>query len=317
MIYLAALTAVCLYVLSAAPKYELTVEQLSAAKVPELVSPRALLSMRCAMLATNLVAHADKWRRVTLPASLSTATVALARQLGYEELPLQLPPELVWLQPPKQHSSAPPSRFMLCIHPFEGVLDLLSELTSLLPLACLGFRLCSRQLVSCTSIAHLEQRYWKLIEDAGLWSGVEDADDGLEDRWHAHEDESRHPRPGLTSKMRCLLGISFGCRIAFSFAARLDKAGCLDVRVILIDGRVAEQPKLTCTINCLRSLGNDGRTASFGNAAAEESVVGRDHLTSVRCFLQPHFTRHETLIPEARAPDLGLRSACPVTSLRR
>ena len=40
-------------------------------------------------------AQADKWRSVTLPASLAASSVAMAKLLGYEELPLQLPPEMV------------------------------------------------------------------------------------------------------------------------------------------------------------------------------------------------------------------------------
>ena len=41
---------------------------------------------------------------------------------------------------------------------------------------------------------------------------------------------------------RHLLGHSFGCRIAFAFAGRFDKAGVADVRVVLMDGRIADQP---------------------------------------------------------------------------
>jgi hypothetical protein len=54
--------------------------------------------------------QADKWRTVTMPKALGSATVSLAHELGYDELPLALPRELVWLKPPKRHSSACPAQ---------------------------------------------------------------------------------------------------------------------------------------------------------------------------------------------------------------
>jgi len=64
-------------------------------------------------------------------------------------------------------------------------------------------------------MTHLEQRYWNLTKD--LWSSSSRA-------------------------CRRVMGDSFGCRIAFAFAARFGESGCFDVRVVLLDGRVASQP---------------------------------------------------------------------------
>ena len=85
--------------------------------------------------------QADKWKKVALPRALRPVTVALAHQLGYTEFPLWLPPELVWLRPPKLHSATPPRALLLCIHSGVGTLDLLEELASHLLLPSLGLRL--------------------------------------------------------------------------------------------------------------------------------------------------------------------------------
>lgn len=134
--------------------------------------------------------------------------------MGYNDFPLQLPQELVWLKAPKQHDSSPPHSRLLCFHPGTGAFNLLFELVASLPLPSLGLRLTSRSLQGCRSIAHLESIYWELVNEClPLWLG------------------------GPTTDRRLLLGHSFGCRIAFSFASRLDETGCTDVRVVLLDGR--------------------------------------------------------------------------------
>ena len=139
--------------------------------------------------------QADKWQKVTLPSRLRSGTIALAHELGYTAFPLQLPPELVWLKPPKRHAQDPPVRLLLCIHPGPGVLDPLFELTSHLDFASLGLRLTTRSLQNCTSVAHLEHRYWDMCaNEVQLWRGG-------------------------TSQARSVLGHSFGCRIAFAFAS--------------------------------------------------------------------------------------------------
>ena len=74
----------------------------------------------------------------------------------------------------------------------------------------------------------MEQRYWELCsEQVQLWRVDYCGDDGA--------DKDHHTR-------RHVLGHSFGCRIAFAFAGRFDKAGVADVRVVLMDGRIANQP---------------------------------------------------------------------------
>ena len=137
--------------------------------------------------------QADKWRTVTLPSRLRSATIALARELGFQKFPLQLPPELIWLNPPKRHLSAPPwvadeSGLLLCIHPGTGKLDLLTELTSHLSLPSLGLALTARSLQGCTSVAQLEKRYWTLCaEQVQLWkkscSGTSRAPFGGKSNW--------------------------------------------------------------------------------------------------------------------------------------
>ena len=134
--------------------------------------------------------------------------------MGYTDFPLQLPQELIWLKAPKWHDASPPHSRLLCFHPGPGVFESLLKLVSFLPLPSLGLRLTSRSLQGCHSIAHLEHIYWELMNDyIPLWLG------------------------GPTTDRRLLLGHSFGCRIAFSFALRLDETGCTDVRVVLLDGR--------------------------------------------------------------------------------
>ena len=157
--------------------------------------------------------QADKWKKITTPRSLRSATIVLAQQLGYQEFPLWLPPELVWLKPPL-HSSTPPRDLLLCLHSGIGDVDILRELVSHIRQPSIGLRLTSRSIRSCKSMAHLEQWYWDLTER--LWSSDSQA-------------------------CRRVLGHSFGCRIAFAFAARFDEASCSDVRVVLLDGRVASQ----------------------------------------------------------------------------
>jgi thioesterase domain-containing protein len=164
-------------------------------------------------------AQADKWRSVALPASLALSSIATARLLGYDEFPLHLAPELVWLRAPEYHSSEPPLRLLLCIHSVSGKLDNVQKIVSQLSLPCLGLQLTSRMLSGAQSVADVEQRYWMLTsKQMKLW-----------------RDNDPH-------QQRLLLGESFGCRIAFSFAGRLDVAGCADIRLIIIDGRVAHQP---------------------------------------------------------------------------
>lgn len=158
--------------------------------------------------------QADKWKKITTPRSLRSATMVLAQQLGYHEFPLWLPPELTWLKPPKLHSSTPPADLLLCLHGGTGVVDILRELVSHIRTPSVGLRPTSRSLRGCNTMALLEQRYWDLTER--LWSSS-------------------------SRDCRRVLGHSFGCRIAFAFAARFDKAGCLYVRVVLLDGRVASQ----------------------------------------------------------------------------
>ena len=124
----------------------------------------------------------------------------------------------VWLRAPESHSSEPPSQLLLCIHPVSGTLDHVQALVSQLSLPSLGLQLTSRSLSGSNSVLDIEQRYWAITsEQMKLWR----SDD-------AHQ-------------QRLLLGESFGCRIAFSFAARFDVAGCTDIRVIIMDGRVAHQ----------------------------------------------------------------------------
>jgi thioesterase domain-containing protein len=133
---------------------------------------------------------------------------------------MQLPIELVWMNPPKRHDSAPPSRLLLCFHPGTGALDSLTELVLHINEPCLGLRLTSRTIQVCRNAADIEQRYWELChKEVRLWR------DGIDVRW--------------------LLGSSFGCRVAFSFARRFDEAGCADIRVVLLDGRIADQPFYT------------------------------------------------------------------------
>jgi hypothetical protein len=158
--------------------------------------------------------QADKWRKITLPVALRLDTIALAREMGYTDFPLQLPQELVWLKTPKWHDASPPHLRLLCFYPGTGVFDGLLKLVSFLPLPSLGLRLTSRSLQGCHSIAHLEHIYWQLVNNClPLWLG------------------------GPTTDRRLFLGHSFGCRIALSFASRLDETGCTDVRVVLLDGR--------------------------------------------------------------------------------
>jgi len=179
--------------------------------------------------------QADKWRKVTLPVALRSATISLARELGYTDFPLQLPPELEWLKAPQRHSSQPPSQLLLCIHPGIGVFDGLVKIVLLLSWPSLGLRLTSRSVRGCQSIAHLEQRYWELA-DKHVALGRSD------------EKTRRH-----------LLGHSLGCRIAFSFASRLSDVGCRDVRVVLLDGRVSDQVYF-------QAASNDGAAAALLDA---------------------------------------------------
>jgi hypothetical protein len=160
--------------------------------------------------------QADKWQRVTLPGPLSVATIGLARELGYTQFPLQLPCELVWLKPPKFHSSEPPDSLLLAIHPGTGVFDALVEVTKSIKWPSLGLRLTHGSLHGVESIAQLEQRYWELVNQrVQLWRRQTDR------RW--------------------VLGHSFGCRIAFSFASRFEfEVGCSS-SIILMDGRIADQ----------------------------------------------------------------------------
>ena len=190
--------------------------------------------------------QADKWQKVTLPSRLRSGTIALARELGYTAFALQLPPELVWLKPPGRHTPAPPVRLMLCIHPGTGMLDPLLELTSHLEFPSLGLRLTARSLQNCTSVAHLEQRYWDMCaNEVQLWQGG-------------------------NTQARYLLGHSFGCRIAFAFAGRFVKVGATDARVVLMDGRIADQlyfqPK--ADDDAARAL-KDAIRAKHGDAAAD------------------------------------------------
>ena len=193
--------------------------------------------------------QANKWRHITLPGALRTATIALTSKLGYSELPLQLPPELKWLRPPQLHGSTPPSQLLLCIHPATGVFLALEQPLSLMPLPCLLLNLSSRSLYGCKSIAHLETRYWELVySQVRLWR--------------------------VEGGMRCTLGVSFGCRLAFSFASRFDEAGCCDIRVVLVDGVVQEQPFRTGSEDELvyRAL-TDSIRALHGDIAVRNSQL--------------------------------------------
>ena len=73
-----------------------------------------------------------------------------------------------------------------------------------------------------------------------------------------------------------MLGHSFGCRIVFSFAARFDEAGCKDVRVILLDGRVADQPMFEPRADDSLAHGlHDAIRGLFGKEAADNmSALG-------------------------------------------
>ena len=81
----------------------------------------------------------------------------------------------------------------------------------------------------------LEQRYWEVVDGKlGVWKGVPEA------------------------SPRRVLGFSFGCRVAFSFAGRLDRAGCADVRVVLMDGRVSNMAFWMPQVNLEVAMGAMG-----------------------------------------------------------
>ena len=217
--------------------------------------------------------QATKWRNVTMPSSLRSATIALAHELGYTDTvswSLQLPPELVWLRPPKLHTVEPvATAYILCIHPGTGQFDLLRELMSHVRLPSLGLRLTSRSLQACESVAHLEHRYWELATSQVFRRPT--FNKGLDPKSPMLVSNGNGDAPWR------VLGHSFGCRIAFSFSARFEEMGCKDVRVILLDGRVVDQPFFTSRADdSLAYRLQDAIRGMFGKEAADNmSALGK------------------------------------------
>ena len=61
--FAAAIMVVCVFAVAHAPKQILTVANVAAPKMPELVSAHSLFGLRCFMLLVNLWAHAAKARK--------------------------------------------------------------------------------------------------------------------------------------------------------------------------------------------------------------------------------------------------------------
>lgn len=129
------------------------------------------------------------------------------------------------------------------------MLDSLEGIVSQLSMPSLGLKLTSRVLSGTETVVDLEKRYWALTHDqVGLWTGDE-------------------------HQQRSLLGMSFGCRIAFSFAARFDMAGCTDIRLVIMDGRVAQQPLPDLANNPEIGWMAEAIAAKYGTEAAENAHI--------------------------------------------
>ena len=201
----------------------------------------------------------------------------------------------VWIRPPARHTQTPPSRLLLCIHPGTGMLDPFEGIVSQLSLPSLGLKLTSRSLSGAKTVMDIEERYWVLTNDQmALWRGS-----GLH-------------------QQRSLLGHSFGCRIVFSFAKRFDVAGCTDVRVVIMDGRVAHQPLPDLKEDPNAAQLMDALIAKYGaeagdNAASLQRIIAHTDYESFRLkngvlSERAHvlFLRSDQPPPQVQLPELAV-----------